>query len=149
MDEKDTFVLNDFLVDVFKKNAAHFNDAESETHVIQRHQAATLEDGSPSPGSYAGRFLVVDAMELPVMENPKHFFRFFRGKRLQMLFDRCPEEAAKLGTRPWKYILKYSPEYADQCPCWKEFSEEEKQFFLSWHPRLKNIADDGLTDNAE
>lgn len=73
------------------------------------------------------------------MENPKYFFSYFRNERLAVLFECCPESAAKLGTRPWKYILRTSPEFADQCPCLQEFSEEEKAVFLDLHPELNKF----------
>ena len=71
------------------------------------------------------------------MENPKYFFRFCAHKSLEELFERAPESAAKLGTRPWKYILRYSPEFVEQCPCLKDFSQDEKELILHRRPELE------------
>ena len=47
-----------------------------------------------------------------------------------------PEAMAKLRTLPWKYILMYSPEFVEQCPCLNEFSAEEKEQILYRQERL-------------
>ena len=137
--KKGVYVMNDFkefnlsqhFIDLFNQNAEYFNNPKSEEKVLQ-----TIPYSGVRKRDFSG-MVAVETIELPVMENPKHFFRFFSHKKLQLLFEACPEAAAKLGTRPWKYILMYSPEYADQCPCINNFSQEEKALILHRRPELE------------
>ena len=131
MDNFEKFTLTQHFIDFFNHNAEYFNDPQSEEKVLQ-----TIPYSGTRKRDFSG-MVAMETIELPVMENPKHFFRFFSHKKLQMLFDACPESAAKLGTRPWKYILMYSPEYAEQCPCINEFSQDEKELILHLRPELE------------
>lgn len=128
------YLLTNHIMDFFKENVEFFNKAESEKKVFKTVPFATNNDGTSKRNSHG--IIATETIELPVMENPKHFFRFCAHKRLEELFERAPESFEKLGTRPWKYILKYSPEFANICPYWKEFSEEEKSVFLKTRPEL-------------
>ena len=131
MNEYEEFTLKEHMIDFFNQNAEYFNAPKSEEKVLQ---------SIPYSGTRKPDFMGVVAMEtieLPIMENPKHFFRFFSHKKLQTLFDTCSESAAKLGTRPWKYILMYSPEYAERCPCINDFSQDEKELILHRRPELE------------
>ena len=65
--------------------------------------------------------------------------RFFRHEKLAELFSACPESAAKLGNRPWKYILMSSLEYIEKCPCINTFSQEEKEQILRRRPELESF----------
>ena len=135
--DSEKFVLRPHMIDFFNSNAERFNTPESEIKVFQRIPYAVRADGTPARDLTG--FAAYETLELPVMENPKYFFSYFRNERLAVLFECCPESAAKLGTRPWKYILRTSPEFADQCPCLQEFSEEEKAVFLDLHPELNKF----------
>lgn len=131
MPDNQEFALTDFIKEFFNRNAAFFNTPESEKKVLQ-----TIPFSGARRKDLTG-VVAMETLEVPVMENPKHFFRFYSRKRLQLLFDACPESAAKLGPRPWKYILMYSPEYAEHCPCLKDFSAEEKEQILLRRPELE------------
>ena len=131
MDNFEKFTLTQHFIDFFNQNAEYFNDPKSEEKVLQ-----TIPYSGTRKRDFSG-MVAMETIELPVMENPKHFFRFFSHKKLQMLFDACPESAAKLGTRPWKYILMYSPEYAERCPCINDFSQDEKELILHRRPELE------------
>ena len=143
MSNKEEFVLRPHMIQFFNENAERFNRAESEEKVFATEGVGRISENWFNSGE-EGEFpefantsvklnkplVVTEKIELPVMENPKYFFRFFSHGKLQILFDTCPESAAKLKTRPWKYILVYSPEFVEQCPCLKEFSAEEKDQIL-------------------
>ena len=131
MNKNEDFILKQHVIDFFNQNAEYFNNPKSEEKVLQRipYSGTRKRDSSG--------MIAMETIELPVMENPKHFFRFFRQEKLQMLFAACPESAAKLGTRPWKYILMYSPEYVEQCPCINDFSQDEKELILHRRPELE------------
>ena len=131
MQDNKEFILHSHIIEFFNQNAEYFNKPESERKVLQ-----TIPYSGPRKRDSSG-MVAMETIELPVMENPKHFFRFFSHKKLQMLFDACPESAAKLGTRPWKYILMYSPEYAERCPCINDFSQDEKELILHRRPELE------------
>ena len=131
MDNFEKFTLTQHIIEFFNQNAEYFNKPESEKKVLQ-----TIPYSGTRKRDFTG-MVAMETIELPVMENPKHFFRFFSNKKLQMLFDACPESAAKLGTRPWKYILMNSPEYAEQCPCINDFSQDEKELILHRCPELE------------
>ena len=136
MSNNEEFVLRPHMIQLFNENAERFNLPESEEKVF-----ATVPYSTNADGTYKRDFsglVPMEKIELPVMENPKHFFRFFSHGKLQMLFDACPEAVAKLRTRPWKYILMYSPEFVEQCPCLKEFSAEEKEQILCRQKQLFN-----------
>ena len=131
MEKIENFTLTQHFINCFNQNAEYFNNPKSEEKVLQ-----TIPYSGTRKRDFSG-MVAVETIELPVMENPKHFFRFFSHKKLQMLFDACPESAAKLGTGPWKYILMYSPEYAEQCPCFNDFSQDEKELILHRRPELE------------
>lgn len=131
MSQYEEFILHSHIIEFFNQNAEYFNKPESEKKVLQ-----TIPYSGTRKRDSSG-MVAMETIELPVMENPKHFFRFFSHKKLQMLFDACPESAAKLGTRPWKYILMYSPEYAERCPCINDFSQDEKELILHRRPELE------------
>ena len=131
MQDNKEFILHSHIIEFFNQNAEYFNKPESEKKVLQ-----TIPYSGVRKRDFSG-LIAMETIELPVMENPKHFFRFFSHKKLQMLFDACPESAAKLATRPWKYILMYSPEYAKQCPCINDFSQDEKELILHRRPELE------------
>lgn len=150
MNKYEEFTLKDHIIDFFNQYAEYFNDPKSQEKVfaterVNRGNEKLLPsgDGGEFPeivGSIVKLnkpIVVTETIELPVMENPKYFFRFFSHKKLQMLFDACPEAIAKLGTRPWKYILMYSPEFIEQCPCVNDFLLEEKELIQHHHPELK------------
>ena len=151
MNKYEAFTLKEHIIDFFNQNAEYFNDPKSEEKVFATYRFRSNGELLPSGGGsefpeFADTsvklnkpfpLVFTETIELPVMENPKHFFRFFSHKKLQMLFDACPESAAKLGNRPWKYILMYSPEYAEQCPCINDFSQDEKELILHRRPELE------------
>ena len=149
MSQYEEFILHSHIIEFFNQNAEYFNDPKSEEKVfaiehVGRIREEQFDFGKGEFPEFAGITLklnkplvAVEKIELPVMTNPKHFFRFFSHKKLQMLFDACPESAAKLGPRPWKYILMYSPEYAEQCPCINDFSQDEKELILHRRPELE------------
>ena len=132
MANNEKFVLRPHMIQLFNENAEYFNKPESEKKVLQ-----TIPYSGTRKRDFSG-MVAMETIELPVMENPKYFFRFFSHGKLQMLFDACPEAMAKLRTRPWKYILMYSPEFVEQCPCLKEFSAEEKEQILYRQKQLFN-----------
>ena len=150
MNQYEEFTLKEHIIDFFNQNAEYFNDPQSEEKVFATYRFRS--NGELLPSGDGGEFpefadtsvkmnkpfplVFTEKIELPVMENPKYFFCFFRNERLRILFDACPESAAKLGTRPWKYILRYSPEFVSQCPCLKKFSAEEKALILHHQKQL-------------
>ena len=149
MNKYEAFTLKEHIIDFFNQNAEYFNDPKSEEKVFATYRFRSNEellptgDGGEFP-EFAGTtvklnkpLVVTEKIELPVMENPKYFFRFCAHKQLEELFARAPESAAKLGTRPWKYILRYSPEFVEQCPCLKDFSQDEKELILHRRPELE------------
>lgn len=152
MSNNEEFVLRPHMIQLFNENAERFNLPESEEKVFATYRFRSNEELLPSgDGGEFPEFadtsvklnkpfplVFTEKIELPVMENPKYFFRFFSHGKLQMLFDACPEAMAKLRTRPWKYILMYSPEFVEQCPCLKEFSAEEKEQILYRQKQLFN-----------
>ena len=151
MNKYEDFTLKEHIINFFNQHAEYFNDPKSEEKVFTTERVGRSNeellptgDGGEFP-EFAGTavklnkpLVVTEKIELPVMENPKYFFRFCAHKQLEELFARAPESAAKLGTRPWKYILMYSPEFVEQCPCLRKFSTEEKQQILH---RQKKIAE--------
>ena len=151
MSNNEEFVLRPHMIQLFNENAERFNLPESEEKVFVTERIGRISENWFNSGD-GGEFpefaetsvklnkplVVTEKIELPVMENPKYFFRFFSHGKLQMLFDACPEAVAKLRTRPWKYILMYSPEFVEQCPCLKEFSAEEKEQILYRQKQLFN-----------
>lgn len=151
MNKYEAFTLKEHIIDFFNQNAEYFNDPKSEEKVFATERIGRSNE-ELLPSGDGGEFpefadtsvklnkplVVTEKIELPVMENPKYFFRFFSHGKLQMLFDACPEAMAKLRTRPWKYILMYSPEFVEQCPCLKEFSAEEKEQILYRQKQLFN-----------
>ena len=150
MNKYEEFTLKEHIIDFFNQNAEYFNDPKSEEKVFATYRFRSNRELLPSgDGGEFPEFadtsvklnnpfplVFTEKIELPVMENPKYFFCFFRNERLRILFDACPESAAKLGTRPWKYILRYSPEFVSQCPCLKKFSAEEKALILHHQKQL-------------
>lgn len=150
MSNNEEFVLRPHMIQLFNENAERFNLPESEEKVFATERVGR-SNGELLPSGDGGEFpefadtsvkvnfplVFTEKIELPVMENPKYFFCFFRNERLRILFDACPESAAKLGTRPWKYILRYSPEFVEQCPCLKDFSQDEKELILHRRPELE------------
>ena len=150
MSNNEEFVLRPHMIQLFNENAERFNLPESEEKVFVTERIGRISENWFNSGE-EGEFpefadtsvklnkplVVTEKIELPVMENPKYFFRFFSHKKLQMLFDACPEAVSKLGTRPWKYILRYSPEFVEQCPCLKDFSQDEKELILHRRPELE------------
>lgn len=150
MSNNEEFVLRPHMIQLFNENAERFNLPESEEKVFATERVGRSNE-ELLPSGDGGEFpefadtsvklnkplVVTEKIELPVMENPKYFFRFFSHKKLQMLFDACPEAVSKLGTRPWKYILIYSPEFVEQCPCLKDFSQDEKELVLHRRPELE------------
>ena len=147
MNKYEDFSLQSHIIDFFNQHAECFNNPKSEEKVFAtgriNENIPVSGDGGEFP-EFAGTtvklnkpLVVTEKIELPVMENPKYFFRFFSHKKLQMLFDACPEAVSKLGTRPWKYILMYSPEFVEQCPCLKDFSQDEKELILHRRPELE------------
>ena len=150
MSNNEEFVLRPHMIQLFNENAERFNLPESEEKVFVTEVIGKISENWFNSGE-EGEFpefadtsvklnkplVVTEKIELPVMENPKYFFCFFRNERLRILFDACPESAAKLGTRPWKYILRYSPEFVEQCPCLKDFSQDEKELILHRRPELE------------
>ena len=152
MNKYEEFTLKEHIIDFFNQNAEYFNDPKSEEKVFatervrvgrSNEELLPSGDGGEFP-EFAGTavklnkpVVVTEKIELPVMENPKYFFRFCAHKQLEELFARAPESAAKLGTRPWKYILRYSPEFVEQCPCLKDFSQDEKELILHRRPELE------------
>ena len=150
MSNNEEFVLRPHMIQFFNENAERFNLPESEEKVFVTERIGRISenwfnsgDGGEFP-EFAGStaklnkaVVVMEKIELPVMENPKHFFRFCAHKQLEELFARAPESAAKLGTHPWKYILMYSPEFVAQCPCLKDFSQDEKELILHRRPELE------------
>ena len=152
MSNNEEFVLRPHMIQLFNENAERFNRAQSEEKVFATYRFRSNEELLPSgDGGEFPEFadtsvklnkpfplVFTEKIELPAMENPKHFFRFFSHGKLQMLFDACPEAVTKLRTRPWKYILMYSPEFVEQCPCLKEFSAEEKEQILYRQKQLFN-----------
>lgn len=150
MNKYKAFTLKEHIIDFFNQHAEYFNDPKSEEKVFATERVGRISEDLLPPGDggefpeFAGTtvklnkpVVVTEKIELPVMENPKYFFRFFSHKKLQMLFDACPETVAKLGARPWKYILIYSPEFVGQCPCINEFSQDEKELILHHRPEFK------------
>ena len=149
MSNNEEFVLRPHMIQLFNENAERFNLPESEEKVFATEGVGRIREDWFNSGE-EGEFpefadtsvklnkplVVTEKIELPAMENPKCFFRFFSHGKLQMLFDACPEAMAKLRTRPWKYILMYSPEFVEQCPCLKEFSAEEKEQILHCQKHL-------------
>lgn len=135
MNKNEDFTLKEHIIDFFNQNAEYFNNPKSEEKVFATIPYSTNADGTPQR-DFTG-LIPMEKIELSAMENPKYFFRFFRQEKLQMLFDACPESAAKLGTRPWKYILMYSPEFVEQCPCINDFSQDEKELILHRRPELE------------
>ena len=150
MSNKEEFVLRPHMIQLFNENAERFNLPESEEKVFATERVGRISENWFNSGE-EGEFpefadtsvklnkplVVTEKIELPVMENPKYFFRFCAHKQLEELFARAPESAAKLGTRPWKYILRYSPEFVEQCPCLKDFSQDEKELILHRRPELE------------
>ena len=150
MSNKEEFVLRPHMIQLFNENAERFNLPESEEKVFVTERIGRISENWFNSGE-EGEFpefadtsvklnkplVVTEKIELPVMENPKYFFRFCAHKQLEELFARAPESAAKLGTRPWKYILRYSPEFVEQCPCLKDFSQDEKELILHRRPELE------------
>ena len=150
MSNKEEFVLRPHMIQLFNENAERFNLPESEEKVFVTERIGRISENWFNSGE-EGEFpefadtsvklnkplVVTEKIELPAMENPKHFFRFCAHKQLEELFARAPESAAKLGTRPWKYILRYSPEFVEQCPCLKDFSQDEKELILHRRPELE------------
>ena len=150
MSNNEEFVLRPHMIQLFNENAERFNLPESEEKVFATERVGRINEDPLPPGDggefpeFAGTtvklnkpLVVTEKIELPVMENPKYFFRFCAHKQLEELFERAPESAAKLGTRPWKYILRYSPEFVEQCPCLKDFSQDEKELILHRRPELE------------
>ena len=151
MSNNEEFVLRPHMIQLFNENAERFNLPESEEKVFATYRFRSNEELLPSgDGGEFPEFadtsvklnkpfplVFTEKIELPVMENPKYFFRFCAHKQLEELFERAPESAAKLGTRPWKYILRYSPEFVEQCPCLKDFSQDEKELILHRRPELE------------
>ena len=150
MSNNEEFVLRPHMIQLFNENAERFNLPESEEKVFATERVGRISENWFNSGE-EGEFpefadtsvklnkplVVTEKIELPVMENPKYFFRFCAHKQLEELFARAPESAAKLGTRPWKYILRYSPEFVEQCPCLKDFSQDEKELILHRRPELE------------
>ena len=150
MSNNEEFVLRPHMIQFFNENAERFNLPESEEKVFVTERIGRISENWFNSGE-EGEFpefadtavilnkplVVTEKIELPVMENPKYFFRFCAHKQLEELFARAPESAAKLGTRPWKYILRYSPEFVEQCPCLKDFSQDEKELILHRRPELE------------
>ena len=150
MSNNEEFVLRPHMIQLFNENAERFNLPESEEKVFVTERIGRISENWFNSGE-KGEFpefadtsvklnkplVVTEKIELPVMENPKYFFRFCAHKQLEELFERAPESAAKLGTRPWKYILRYSPEFVEQCPCLKDFSRDEKELILHRRPELE------------
>ena len=150
MNKYEEFTLKEHIIDFFNQNAEYFNDPKSEEKVFATERVGRSNE-ELLPSGDGGEFpelvdstvklnkavVVTEKIELPVMENPKYFFRFCAHKSLEELFERAPESAAKLGTRPWKYILRYSPEFVEQCPCLKDFSRDEKELILHRRPELE------------
>lgn len=150
MSNNEEFVLRPHMIQFFNENAERFNLPESEEKVFVTERLGRISENWFNSGE-EGEFpefadtavilnkplVVTEKIELPVMENPKYFFRFCAHKQLEELFARAPESAAKLGTRPWKYILRYSPEFVEQCPCLKDFSQDEKELILHRRPELE------------
>ena len=150
MSNNEEFVLRPHMIQLFNENAERFNLPESEEKVFVTERIGRISENWFNSGD-GGEFpefaetsvklnkplVVTEKIELPVMENPKYFFRFCAHKQLEELFERAPESAAKLGTRPWKYILIYSPEFVEQCPCLKDFSQDEKELILHRRPELE------------
>ena len=150
MSNNEEFVLRPHMIQLFNENAERFNLPESEEKVFATERVGRSNE-ELLPSGDGGEFpelvgstvklnkavVVTEKIELPVMENPKYFFRFCAHKQLEELFARAPEAAAKLGTRPWKYILRYSPEFVEQCPCLKDFSQDEKELILHRRPKLE------------
>ena len=126
MNNFENFTLTRHFIDFFNQNAECFNDPKSEEKVFAEECLEKTSEG----------LVITEKIELPAMENPKHFFRFFSHKKMQMLFDACPEAAARLGPRPWKHILMNSPEYVERCPCIGDFSQDEKELILRRRPEL-------------
>ena len=150
MNKYEEFTLKEHIIDFFNQNAEYFNDPKSEEKVFATERVGRSNeellpsgDGGEFPESVDSTVklnkavVVTEKIELPVMENPKYFFRFCAHKQLEELFECAPESAAKLGTRPWKYILRYSPEFVEQCPCLKDFSQDEKELILHRRPELE------------
>ena len=150
MSNNEEFVLRPHMIQLFNENAERFNLPESEEKVFVTERIGRISENWFNSGEegefpeFAGTtvklhkaVVVTEKIELPVMENPKYFFRFCAHKQLEELFERAPESAAKLGTRPWKYILIYSPEFVEQCPCLKDFSQDEKELILHRRPELE------------
>ena len=151
MNKYEAFTLKEHMIDFFNQHAEYFNDPKSEEKVFAIERVGRSNEVL-LPSGDGGEFpefadtsvklnkpfplVFTEKIELPVMENPKYFFCFFRNERLRILFDACPESAAKLGTRPWKYILRYSPEFVSQCPCLKKFSAKEKALILHHQKQL-------------
>ena len=150
MSNNEEFVLRPHMIQLFNENAERFNLPESEEKVFVTERIGRISENWFNFGE-EGEFpefadtsvklnkplVVTEKIELPVMENPKYFFRFCAHKQLEELFECAPESAAKLGTRPWKYILRYSPEFVEQCPCLKDFSQDEKELILHRRPELE------------
>ena len=150
MSNNEEFVLRPHMIQFFNENAERFNLPESEEKVFVTERIGRISENWFNSGE-EGEFpefadtsvklnkplVVTEKIELPVMENPKYFFRFCAHKQLEELFARAPESAAKLGTRPWKYILRYSPEFVEQCHCLKDFSQDEKELILHRRPELE------------
>ena len=150
MSNNEEFVLRPHMIQLFNENAERFNLPESEEKVFATERVGRISENWFNSGE-EGEFpefadtsvklnkplVVTEKIELPVMENPKYFFRFCAHKQLEELFARAPESAAKLGPRPWKYILRYSPEFVEQCPCLKDFSQDEKELILHRRPELE------------
>ena len=149
MSQYEDFTLKEHMIDFFNQNAEFFNDPKSEEKVFATEKVGRIREELPCSGE--GEFpdvlgpdakfnislVVTEKIELPVMTNPKYFFRFYKHEKLQAFFDACPAAVTKLGTRPWKYILMYSPEYVEQCPCLKDFSQAEKELILRRRPELE------------
>ena len=150
MNKYEEFSLQSHIIDFFNQHAEYFNNPKSEEKVFATKRVGRINEELPDSGD-GGEFpefadstvklnkpvVVTERVELPVMENPKYFFRFCTHKQLKELFERAPESAAKLGTRPWKYILRYSPEFVGQCPCINDFSQDEKELILHRRPELE------------
>ena len=150
MSNNEEFVLRPHMIQLFNENAERFNLPESEEKVFVTEVIGKISENWFNSGEegefpeFAGTtvklnkaVVFTEKIELPVMENPQYFFRFCAHKQLEELFARAPESAAKLGTRPWKYILRYSPEFVEQCPCLKDFSQDEKELILNRRPELE------------
>ena len=152
MNQYEEFTLKEHIIDFFNQNAEYFNDPKPEEKVFATERVRVgRSNGELLPSGDGGEFpefadtsvklnfplVFTEKIELPVMENPKYFFCFCAHKQLEELFARAPESAAKLGTRPWKYILRYSPEFVEQCPCLKDFSQDEKELILHRRPELE------------